>query len=440
MVLASSGPIALSQIATEYGLPSTNIKMSSLYAGGSYVTVPGAPNVSTVPVNIKISNFNGAYKILAPVVTMSDWGGVVSGGATVSKDVTSSSYVITAIVTNSYTGLITNMSVIITTYVDLVDLVVNGNFTSGTTGWTSATGWELYQGISQAPVISTWDVYSGANGPAALVFSYPDGQSVTQTIQLASVTSSYTFTLEVKSQVISNALGDFWTASVSIYNSSNGLLETIGATTTQTTFDTASWTTYSYTTSLSMIDATKAVITLTGKDGGYLLGQFGPMMKNISFRSGRNLVGNGNFASGTSGWTSATGWDTAGSAPIVNTSSYPAYLIFSHPSGQSVTQTIQLTSANNYTFTLQVNSVFQNSAPDWWTASVSFYNSSNSLIQTIGATTTQFISTGTWTTYSYTTSMSMIAATKAVITLTGMDGGSWLGQYGSAMTNISLTT
>lgn len=160
----------------------------------------------------------------------------------------------------------------------------------------------------------------------------------------------------------------------------------------------------------------------------------GSIVKEGSFRSGILYVG----------WESATGisytWGT-GNKPASTLSGGDSLMGFSTPDGQSVTQTVtNLRSQPSWTFEFFVRSgAFNGNVADTFQAFVTFRNSANTIITTIGYNTNQSITeTGFWTRHTFTTSVNTTSATSATITLIGKDNGSWNGQYGPWFTNVSL--
>jgi len=162
-----------------------------------------------------------------------------------------------------------------------------------------------------------------------------------------------------------------------------------------------------------------------------------------------SIVTNRLFTNGTSGWTSATGWGTYGSgnqpAVVVNDSGQPSgyqsYVAFSYSAGQSVSQTISISSPqSSWTFGFSVRSIWLNAdINDTYSAYVTFYNSSSQVVETVGASSSTSLGSTTWTDYSFTSTSNLSTATSAIITLIGQDMGSWGGQYGPSFTRISLS-
>jgi hypothetical protein len=156
----------------------------------------------------------------------------------------------------------------------ITSVVTNGSFTNGTTGWSSATGWASWGSGSQPSTTP-----SGSEG--LLGFSYSDGQSITQTITGLASQRSWTFKFSVKSLILQGGANDIYSAYVTFYNSSNSPLETIGYSSSQT-LNFTDYREYAFTSTTNLTSATKAIITLTGKDMGTWGGQYGPGMSRIS--------------------------------------------------------------------------------------------------------------------------------------------------------------
>lgn len=156
----------------------------------------------------------------------------------------------------------------------ITSVVTNGSFTNGTTGWSSATGWATWGSGSQPSTTP-----SGSEG--LLGFSYADGQSVTQTITGLRSQYSWTFKFSVKSISLQGGQNDIYSAYVTFYNSSNTPLQTIGYN-YSTTLNFTDYREYAFTSTTDLTSATKAIITLTGKDNGSWGGQYGPGMSRIS--------------------------------------------------------------------------------------------------------------------------------------------------------------
>ena len=162
-----------------------------------------------------------------------------------------------------------------------VNLVQNSTFTS-TSSWTSATGWGptdqnsvLYS--SSRPTIQSNDpTYTNY-----LVFSYPSsGQSVSQTISLTSPKSSYTFSFDVCT-IMNVSKIDKYYAYASFKNASNTEIERIGIL-TNTDINWTTWQRQTFTTSLSMLNATSVTIVLSGYDVGFWNGNHGPKFTNVT--------------------------------------------------------------------------------------------------------------------------------------------------------------
>lgn len=166
-----------------------------------------------------------------------------------------------------------------------------------------------------------------------------------------------------------------------------------------------------------------------------------------------NLVQNASFTS-TANWTSSAGWgatDThsqlfGSSKPSYktgdSTSTYPSYLMFSYPQQpvQTVTQTISLTSPKEaYTFSFYVRANPNLEKSDKYYAHASFKNASGAEIQKIGVLTlTDIHWQNPWEEKTFTTTVSMMAATSVTITLSGYDVGFWNGNYGPQFTNVTV--
>lgn len=232
MVLpAASNYITLSNVQTEFG-GSAPINISEYYAGGSYVSA----SVTGVPTSgyISLAHFFGK-SVPAPV-----------GPAT--------------------------------------NVVQNPNFTS-TASWTSSVGFGatdtnsvLYN--SSKPVVITSDASSTYT--SYLLFSYPQNQTVTQTVALTTPRSSYTFSYQVAGkQNGTNPVLDKFYANVAFKNAANTTIHTIG-TTTYSDVTTQTWSSRTFTTSTDVSSATTAVITLSGYDNGYWNGNYGARFTQIS--------------------------------------------------------------------------------------------------------------------------------------------------------------
>lgn len=163
------------------------------------------------------------------------------------------------------------------------NLVQNPDFTS-TTFWSSSAGWGatdtnslLYN--SNKPSYITND--TGSTYPSYLIFSYVQNQTVTQTVTLAPSKSSYTFSFQVASRINNSNSQDYFYANVAFKNSSGTVIHTIG-TSSYASLNSTTFSVRSYTTSVDVSSATSAVITLSGYDGGYWNGNYGPRFTAIS--------------------------------------------------------------------------------------------------------------------------------------------------------------
>lgn len=157
-------------------------------------------------------------------------------------------------------------------------VVKEGSFRGGIlyVGWESATGMSYTWGTGDKPASTR------SGGDSLMGFSYPDGQSVTQTVSNLRSQPSWTFEFFVRSGAYNNSVADTYQAYVTFRNSANTIITTIGYDTTQTTSQTSFWTKYTFTTSVDTTSATSATITLIGRDMGNWSGQNGPWFTNIS--------------------------------------------------------------------------------------------------------------------------------------------------------------
>lgn len=191
---------------------------------------------------------------------------------------------------------------------------------------------------------------------------------------------------------------------------------------------------------------------------GYTIGVLGiPNSGNqLSFSTfagkSRNLVTNSIFANGNTGWTNSAGWTTTfgENRPIIlsdgnQPDNFKYFVRFSYIQNHTISQTITLSSfKSSYTFSFYArtssfpNGSINGNVNDSVYGYARFLNASSSVIQTIGIQSYTSVTTN-WTLFSYTTSGDMTNARSIQIILSGYDVGNWLGQYGSDITNVSLT-
>jgi hypothetical protein len=151
-------------------------------------------------------------------------------------------------------------------------VVREGSFRSGIlfVGWESATGVENTWGFGSKPARTL------SGGESLMGFSFPDGQSVTQTVTNLRSQPSWRFEFFVRSGAFNGGVADTFQAFVTFRNSANTIITTLGFNTNQGISQTDLWTLHRFTTSVDTTSATSATITLLGKDMGNWSGQYGP--------------------------------------------------------------------------------------------------------------------------------------------------------------------
>lgn len=161
------------------------------------------------------------------------------------------------------------------------NLLVNGNFASGNTAWTSSAGWNT---DSTPRAVTDGSGYGYGVNPTGfrdyLFTSYPQNQVISQQVSISAPTSTFRFSYWASTGFYNNNLIDQHYGYASFYNSSGTLLEQIGTTTYQSA-PLNNWTKYTYTTSVNMSTVSYVIVRLSGYDPGTWAGQYGAMITNV---------------------------------------------------------------------------------------------------------------------------------------------------------------
>ena len=177
---------------------------------------------------------------------------------------------------------------------DLVDgqLLVNADFTNGTTGWTSSTGFGTYNFYSgsQPAVTATINDNGIVGSTGYLVMSYASA-TVSQTAPITITGADNTITAVLNIARIPNRedVGiDEFSFQVIYKNASNGTVAIKRTPASGTQRPPAAFT--NYTLVLNRADEpdfdtiTSATVNITGVDNGYWAGQYGPAIEYCSLR------------------------------------------------------------------------------------------------------------------------------------------------------------
>lgn len=167
-------------------------------------------------------------------------------------------------------------------------LLTNPNFTTivsnGASGWSSSRGWAAYSGSSASVPTTVTNmpiragVYPTSLSIGFVIFSYVS-TTVSQTVNISSLTGINTITGVLNIVNVSNNAVDTFTFQIQYKNSAGTVLYT---STTGSVTAPASWTDYTLTltraASPNFDQIKSATVSITGIDGGFWNGHYGPAM------------------------------------------------------------------------------------------------------------------------------------------------------------------